>query len=87
MSAPACDALEYSTFSSAIDLYAVKGRDIYGLTILAAVPGASITVRTRESGDTNRVLNVSQGDTLRLAIRSIQSVSGVSSIRVEWQDF
>lgn len=87
MSAPACDAIEYSTFSSAVDLYAVKGRDIYRMTVLAASAGATMTVRTRLSGDTNRVLNVAQGDVLPLAIRSIQSVSGVSSIRVEWQDF
>lgn len=87
MSAPACDAIEYSTFSSAVDLYAVKDRDIYRVTIVAASTGATMTVRTRESGDTNRVLNVAQGDVLELAVRSIQSVSGVSAVRVEWQDF
>jgi len=87
MSAPACDAIEYSDFASALDLYAVKDRDVYRVVVLAATEGATMTVRTRASGDTNRVLNVAQGDELPIAIRSIQSVSGVSSVRVEWQDF
>lgn len=87
MAARSSDALEYTSFTSAIDLYAVKDRDIEKLEVVAATAGATITCRTKGSGDTNRVYNVAQGDKLELQIRSIQSVLNVTRVRVSWGDF
>jgi len=86
MAAKATDALEFSTFSSAINLFDQKGRDIESLEILTATTGATITVITKGSVETNRVYHVAQGDKIALCIRHIVSVSNVTLVRANWGD-
>jgi hypothetical protein len=85
MSARSEDALEYSTFSSAIDLYAVKGRDIEKLEIVAGT--GTITCLTKGSPTVNRVYTVAPGDVLDVEIRSIVSVSSVTRVRAYFGEF
>jgi hypothetical protein len=87
MSARITDAIEYSSFASAINLYAVKDRDIERLEILTASVGATITCTTKQSGETTRTYHVTQGVPLDYAIRSIASVSGVTLVCACWGDF
>lgn len=87
MSARATDAIEYSSFASEIDLYTVKGRDIESIDILTASAGATITGKTKGSVEVARTYHVTQGTPLSLAMRTIDSVSGVTLIRVNWGDF
>jgi hypothetical protein len=87
MAARATDGIEYNSFSQAINLYAVKDRDIERLEILTASAGATITCKTKDGGDVQRVYHVAQGDKLELAIRSLESVTGVTLVRACWGDF
>lgn len=87
MAARSVDALEYTSFASALDLYAVKDRDIEKLEIITATSPATITCRTKGNGGTNRVYSVAQGDKLELQIRSIQSVTNIARVRASWGEF
>lgn len=86
MAAKATDAIEYSTFTSAINLFDAKGRDIESLDILTASAGATITTITKGSVEANRVYHVAASDKLELCIRQIVSVSGVTLVRANWGD-
>jgi DNA/RNA endonuclease YhcR with UshA esterase domain len=85
MAARSNDALEYTTFTSAIDLYAVKGRDIEKLVVVAGT--GTITCLTKGSPEVNRVYSVAPGDVLDVQIRSIVSVSSVTKVRAYFGDF
>jgi len=87
MAARAIDALDYTSFASTIDLYAVKDRDVERLVIVTATSGASIVCRTKGSGDNDRTYSVSQGDALPIQIRQIRSVTNITRVRVEWGEF
>lgn len=87
MSALATDAIEYSVFTSQIDLYAAKDRDILSLDIVTATTGATVTAITKGSKADQRTYHVSQGTRLDLAIRKIISVTNVTVIRANWGDF
>ena len=87
-SGPAVDAIDYTTFSSEIDLMAVHKRDIQGIAIVAATAGASVVVRmpgqTAESTPASRTLVVAAGDFLPIRARSIVSVTNITAIRAYW---
>lgn len=87
MAARAVDAVEYSSFASEIDLYSTKGRDIEKLRIVSASGTATITVRTADSGETERTYTVAQGEELAIQIRAIVSVSNVTKVRAEFGAF
>jgi len=76
------DQLEYTSFGSAINLEALHGKKVQGVKIVAATASATITVRTEGSGDTVRVWNVAQGEEIICQLRSIESVSNVTNVRV-----
>ncbi|MEN6535497.1 MAG: hypothetical protein ABFD89_17670 [Bryobacteraceae bacterium] len=80
------DSLEYSSFTSAIDLYAVKGRYIDSLEILTVSGSATITVAMSDSA-ANRTLTVIAGTVLNSKITQIVSVSGVTLVRANWADW
>ena len=91
MAARASDAVELTSFTSAVNLLTLPEnrdqRDIEKLEIVAATSGVTITCRTKGSGDTNRVYYVAQGDKLELQIRSIQSVTNITRVRACWGEF
>lgn len=81
---PAVDAIEYTSFGSPIDLYAVKKRDIQCLEIAAATAAGTITV-TMPGSTTPRTLTVQAHECLNIRARTINSVSvQVTAIIVYW---
>jgi hypothetical protein len=85
MAAKSSDCYGYTTFSSAIDLHAqTKGQEIDRLVIVAATGTSTITGKTSASGATARTVGVLAGDVLDVQFRTIDSVSGVTSVRIEW---
>lgn len=80
---PAVDAIEYTSFTSAIDLMAVHKRDIQGILVLAVSAAATMTVELPDQ-TANRVLTVAAGDYLPIRARSIVEVSNVTRVRVYW---
>lgn len=88
MAASSTDGVELSSFGSSIDILRLPEnadqRDIDSLTIVTAGAGATITLRTKGSGNSSRTYNVVQGDRLDLQVRTIVSVSNVTLVRVLW---
>lgn len=80
---PAVDAIEYTDFSSDIDLMAVHRRDIQGILVVEVSGAATITVALPDQ-TADRVLTVAAGDYLPIRARSIVSVSNVTRVRVYW---
>lgn len=80
---PSVDAVDYSTFTSAIDLMAVHKRDIQGIRIVTATGTSTITVTLPEQ-TADRVLTVVQGEFLPIRARAIVAVSDVTLLRVYW---
>lgn len=80
---PAVDAIEYTSFASAIDLMAVRRQDIQALEIVTATTGASIQV-TLPGASATRTMTVSQGDRLPIRARSIVGVTNITRVRVYW---
>ena len=78
----ATDLLEYTVFSSPINLYAVKGRAPRKIRIIGG--SGTVTVKLSSSGGVARVLTMATGDEELGEFTSIDSVSGVTSIRVSW---
>lgn len=79
---PAGDAVPYTSFATAIDLYAAHGDKVQALRIAAATTGASVVITTNLSGATTRTIPVAQGDQLAVQARSIVSVTNVTNIVV-----
>jgi hypothetical protein len=80
------DMIELTSFGSAIDILRTHtdGSETLGMDIITATSGASVVVRTANSGSTNRTLTVVQGDRIEGKFRSIQSVTNVTKIRLYW---
>lgn len=76
------DLLEYTSFGSPINLYAVKSAVIRRLTIVAG--SGTITVKMSSSGGVARVLTVAMGDELLGEFTTIDAVSGVTNVRASW---
>jgi hypothetical protein len=91
MAARATDGIELTSFSSPINLLKlpenVDQRDIEYLEIVTATAGAAITGKTKGSGSVARTYHVAAGDRLDFALRTIDSVTNVSVVRVVWADF
>jgi len=83
---PAVDVQEYTSFSPAIDLVAVHKRPIQGILIVAASAGATIDV-TMPDGTATRQLNVAAGEWLPIRANTIETVSGVTRVRVYWGQY
>lgn len=81
---PAVDAIDYTSFGSAIDLFAVKKRDIQGIRIVTVATTPTITVTVAGEGSSARTLSVASGEFLPLRVRTIESVSDVTRVRVYW---
>ena len=75
------DMIEYSSFVSAIDLYAAKIRPAYILKITGA---GTITCKMGSSAGVARVFNVTDGETVLGEFMTIDSVTGVTRIRAGW---
>lgn len=76
------DIIPLTSFSAPIDLYALYGRRVQGLTIAAKTDTPTITIRTAESGTTNRVLTVTNVTYIACEAWSIQAVSSVTEMWV-----
>ncbi len=80
----AADAIELTDFGAAINLYAVYG-EIQDVLIVAG--SGSITGKTKDSGDTARTFTVAAGEKLGVQLRTIDSVVGVTRVRVYLPDW
>lgn len=81
----ASDAIEITDFSSPIDLVRqhTKGSEILGLQIVTAeTGGGTLVVTTKGSDGAERTLTVSAGDLVELSVRTIESATDVSRVRV-----
>jgi len=76
------DLLEYTSFGSPINLYAVKNAVVRRLNVIAG--SGTITVKMSSSGGVARVLTVGTGDELLGEFMTIDSVSGVTNVRASW---
>jgi hypothetical protein len=85
----AADAIELTSFASAIDLLrdVTGGCEVLAIRVITAAAGASITGKTKGSGDVARVFTVAAGDDLPLAMRTIDTVTNVTRVRVYWGHF
>jgi hypothetical protein len=81
---PSWDQVEYTSFGSPINLEGLYGKRIQGIKIVAG--SGTVTVRTEGGGDTTRTWNVIQGEEIMCQLRAIESVSGVTNIRVHIGD-
>jgi hypothetical protein len=77
---PSWDQVEYTSFSSPINLEATYGKKIQGIKIVEG--SGTVTVRTEGSGDTTRTWTVQVGEEIRCQLRSIESVVDVAKVRV-----
>lgn len=93
MAARATDGVELTSFGSPVNLLKLPenadGRDIELLEVLTvgAAGTHTITVKTKGSGGATRTYNVTAGSELKMQIRSIESVSDVTAVRVSWGEF
>jgi hypothetical protein len=79
--APPTDYQEYTSFGSPLDLYTVKKSPA---RLLKVTTSGTITVKMSGSVGANRTLNVADGEELIGDFMSIESVTGVTRIRVGW---
>lgn len=84
----ASDAVELTSFTSAIDLLrtVTGGKEVVRAKVVTATAGATITCKTKSSRTDARTLHVSQGDELNIALRTIDSATNVTALRIEWGD-
>lgn len=80
------DGIELTSFSSAIDLLrsVTSGKEVVKLEVLAVSATATLTGKTKGSGETARVFTVAAGTTIELPFRTIDSVSNVTRVRIYW---
>lgn len=78
---PPNDYLEYESFVTPLNLYAVKGSPARILRITTA---GTIVVKMSGSKGVNRTINVDDKEDLIGDFMSIESVTGVTRIRVGW---
>jgi hypothetical protein len=86
MAARSIDAVEYSTFTNAIDLFSVYGRDIERVVVIASTDVATMSVKTRGNTAAHTIA-VLQGESIDVQIRSIESVANITKIRVHFSEF
>ncbi len=76
------DLQEFTSFGAAIDLYTTKVRWACQIEILAG--SGTLSVKMTGSGGTTRALTVNAGDIVYGKYMSIESVSGITKVRVGW---
>ena len=79
---PARDLIEYSSFGSPINLYAVANAPARKISILAG--DGTITVRLSGSGQNARTLTMNSGDSEVGEFTSIDAVTGITKVRVAY---
>ncbi len=85
MSAKSTDAIPLTVFTSPINLIDyTKGQEIDRLVIVSVSGAATITGKTAGSGSTARTVPVLAGDQVNVQFRTIDSVVGVTAIRLEF---
>jgi hypothetical protein len=79
---PATDVLEYTVFSSPINIYTVKNAPARKIT--AVTGDGSVSVKLSGSGGVARTLTLNAGDFEVGEFTSIESASGITRVRVAW---
>lgn len=73
------------TLLTAVPLLSVTGgKDVIGFKIVTATAGASLVGKTASSGDTARTFTVASGEEIPVSLRTIDSVTNVTRVRIYW---
>lgn len=86
MTRESVDGIELVSFGSPIDLLRTHtgGKEVTKLEVITVSGAATLTGKTKGSGDTARTFTVAAGTVIELPFRTIDSVSSVTRVRVFW---